>query len=105
MDELAKISRVLKKINPQAPHETMLVLDASIGQNSLNQAKNFHEAIGITGLTITKLDGTAKAGVIFAIADTLQIPIRYIGVGEGINDLKPFNTKNFISALCDIEQN
>ena len=79
----------------------MLVMDASIGQNSLNQAKSFHEHIKITGLTITKLDGTAKGGVIFSIADSIKIPIRYVGVGEQITDLKIFNAKQFISAICD----
>lgn len=103
MDELKKVNNVLKKLDPKAPHEVMLVLDASIGQNSLNQAKNFHEAMNITGITITKLDGTAKAGVIFSIANIMHIPIRYIGVGEQVSDLKSFNAEQFISALCDQE--
>lgn len=100
MDELTKINKVIKKLDPKAPHEIMLVLDASIGQNSLNQVQSFHEAINITGLTITKLDGTAKAGVIFSIANITRIPIRYVGIGEKLNDLKDFNAKQFISALC-----
>ncbi len=101
MDELKKVTKVLKKLDPTAPHEIMLVLDASIGQNSLNQAKSFNEAIGITGITITKLDGTAKAGVIFSIANIMQIPIRYVGIGEQITDLKDFNAEQFINALCE----
>jgi len=101
MDELKKVTKVLKKLDPTAPHEIMLVLDASIGQNSLNQAKSFNEAIGITGITITKLDGTAKAGVIFSIANIMQIPIRYVGIGEQITDLKDFNAEQFITALCE----
>lgn len=99
MAELAKIKRVLTKLEPSAPHETLLVLDATIGQNALSQAKQFHEAIGVTGLVITKLDGTAKGGVIFGIANSLGLPIRYIGVGEGIDDLRPFNATDFVQAL------
>ncbi|AAO91394.1 signal recognition particle-docking protein FtsY [Coxiella burnetii] len=99
MDELAKIKRVMKKINPDAPHETLLVLDAGTGQNAINQAEQFHEHIGLTGIAITKLDGTAKGGVIFAIAKKMQLPIRFIGMGEKIEDLKPFNAKEFIAAL------
>lgn len=103
MDELKKVTKVLKKLDPTAPHEVMLVLDASVGQNSLNQVKSFHEAVNITGLTITKLDGTAKAGVIFSIANTTGLPIRFIGVGEQTSDLKHFNAEQFISALCERE--
>jgi len=99
MEELKKVKRVMQKIDPQAPHEVMLVLDASSGQNSLNQALKFHEELKLTGITITKLDGTAKAGIVFAIANRLKIPIRYIGVGEGIDDLKPFNAQNFVDSL------
>lgn len=99
MDELKKVKRVLKKIDENAPHETLLILDASIGQNALNQAKQFHEAIGITGLAITKLDGTAKGGILFAIAKELKIPIRFIGVGEQIDDLRPFKAEEFVDAL------
>ena len=81
----------------------MLVMDASIGQNSLNQVKSFNEHVKVTGITITKLDGTAKGGVIFSIADSIKIPIRYVGVGEQIDDLKKFNAKQFISAICDYD--
>lgn len=104
MDELKKINKVLKKLNPTAPHEIMLVLDASIGQNSLNQFKVFNEAMGVTGITITKLDGTAKAGVIFSIANVTKTPIRYIGVGEKITDLQDFNAEQFICAISDLNQ-
>lgn len=99
MEELKKVTRVLKKICPQAPHETLLVLDACMGQNGLLQAKKFHAAMNISGLCITKLDGTAKGGIIFAIAKTLGLPIRYIGVGEKIDDLRIFNAKEFVEAL------
>jgi fused signal recognition particle receptor len=99
MAELQKIKRVITKLDPKAPHETLLVLDASIGQNALNQAKQFHEAIGITGLVLTKLDGTAKGGIVFAIAKQLNIPIRFIGVGEGIDDLQLFDADQFVEAL------
>jgi len=101
MEELKKIKRVMAKIDPTAPHETMLVLDAGTGQNALNQAQQFHEAIGITGLTITKLDGTAKGGMIFSIANRFKLPIRYIGVGESIDDLRPFTAEGFVTALFD----
>ncbi|MGO2369240.1 MAG: signal recognition particle-docking protein FtsY [Serratia sp. (in: enterobacteria)] len=99
MEELKKIVRVMKKLDDQAPHEVMLTLDASTGQNAVSQAKLFNEAVGLTGITLTKLDGTAKGGVIFAIADQFSIPIRYIGVGEGIEDLRPFKADDFIEAL------
>lgn len=99
MDELKKVKRVMQKLDPNAPHETMLVLDASIGQNALNQARNFHQAIDITGITMTKLDGTAKGGILFAIAKDLGIPFRYIGIGEGIDDLRPFDAAQFVSAI------
>ena len=99
MEELKKIVRVMKKLDEQAPHEVMLTLDASTGQNAVNQAKLFNEAVGLTGITLTKLDGTAKGGVIFSIADQFGIPIRYIGVGEGIEDLRPFKADDFIEAL------
>lgn len=101
MDELKKIKRVLQKIDPTAPHETMLVLDASIGQNALNQAKQFHDAIELTGITMTKLDGTAKGGMLFAVAHELGLPFRYIGVGEGIEDLRPFDASQFVQALFE----
>ncbi|MEN8214689.1 MAG: signal recognition particle-docking protein FtsY [Pseudomonadota bacterium] len=101
MDELAKIVRVMKKIDPQAPHEVMLVVDGGTGQNALQQAIHFNEAVGLSGITITKLDGTAKGGILFAIADKLRIPIRYIGVGEGIDDLRPFDASLFVDALFE----
>jgi fused signal recognition particle receptor len=101
MEELKKVKRVLQKIDDKAPHETLLVLDASIGQNALNQAREFNKAIAVTGLVMTKLDGTAKGGILFAIADKLGIPFRYIGVGEGIDDLQPFNAQAFVAALFD----
>ncbi|EKO3566755.1 signal recognition particle-docking protein FtsY [Vibrio metschnikovii] len=104
MEELKKIVRVMKKIDPQAPHEIMLTLDAGTGQNAISQAKLFSQAAPLTGITLTKLDGTAKGGVIFAIADQFQIPIRYIGVGEGIDDLRPFVTQEFIDALFSREE-
>ncbi|MBW3166499.1 signal recognition particle-docking protein FtsY [Ferrimonas balearica] len=99
MDELKKIVRVMKKLDENAPHEVMLTLDASTGQNAISQAQIFNEAVGLTGLTLTKLDGTAKGGVIFALADKFGIPVRYIGVGEGIDDLRPFESQAFIDAL------
>ncbi|WP_192880629.1 signal recognition particle-docking protein FtsY [Haemophilus haemolyticus] len=99
MDELKKIVRVLKKYDETAPHEIMLTLDAGTGQNAISQAKLFNEAVGLTGISLTKLDGTAKGGVIFAIADQFKLPIRYIGVGEKIEDLREFNAKEFIEAL------
>lgn len=101
MDELKKIVRVMKKQDETAPHEIMLTIDASTGQNAISQTKIFNEAIGLTGITLTKLDGTAKGGVIFSIADQFNIPIRYIGVGEKIDDLRPFVAKDFIEALFD----
>lgn len=103
MDELTKVERVLKKIDVTAPHEVLLVLDAGTGQNAINQAEQFNEAVGVTGIALTKLDGTAKGGVIFAIAERLGIPIRFIGVGEGIEDLRPFDAAEFVAALFDSE--
>ena len=101
MDELSKITRVMKKLDPEAPHEVMLVVDAGTGQNALNQALQFHQTVGLTGITLTKLDGTAKGGIIFAIADRLQVPIRFIGVGEGIEDLRAFEARDFVKALFE----
>lgn len=101
MEELRKVKRVIQKVDASAPHEIMLVLDAGTGQNAINQAKQFHEAMGLTGLTLTKLDGTAKGGVIFALAEQLAIPVRFIGVGEAIDDLRPFNANEFAEALFD----
>lgn len=103
MEELKKIVRVMKKIDGAAPHEVMLTLDAGTGQNALSQAKLFHEAVELTGISLTKLDGTAKGGVIFAIADQFKLPIRYIGVGESIDDLRVFHSKDFIRALFNKE--
>jgi len=103
MEELKKIVRVMKKIDGAAPHEVMLTLDAGTGQNAISQAKLFHEAVELTGISLTKLDGTAKGGVIFAIADQFKLPIRYIGVGESIDDLRVFNSKDFIRALFNKE--
>ena len=104
MEELRKIVRVMKKIDDSAPHEIMLTLDAGTGQNAISQAKLFSDVAPLTGITLTKLDGTAKGGVIFAIADQFEIPIRYIGVGEGIEDLRPFETQEFIDALFSREE-
>ncbi len=101
MEELAKIARVMKKIDPDAPHEVMLVVDATTGQNALNQAEQFNQAIPLTGITLTKLDGTAKGGIVFAIAERLKVPIRFIGVGEGIDDLKHFDPHAFVEALFE----
>ncbi|NMM41527.1 signal recognition particle-docking protein FtsY [Pseudoalteromonas arctica] len=99
MQELEKIARVMKKIDPDAPHEVMLTIDAGTGQNAISQVNLFNQCVGLTGITLSKLDGTAKGGVIFAVADKFNIPIRYIGVGEGIDDLRAFNSNDFIDAL------
>ncbi len=99
MDELEKIKRVMAKLDPEAPHETLLVLDAGTGQNALPQASKFRETIGVSGLVLTKLDGTAKGGMIFNVAEQLQTPIRYIGVGETVDDLRPFDNEEFVDAL------
>ena len=101
MQELEKIKRVLKKHNDEAPHETLLVIDGGSGQNAVQQANEFHKSIELSGIAVTKLDGTAKGGVLFAISDSLNLPIRYIGIGEAIDDLKPFHAKDFINALFD----
>jgi len=101
MEELKKISRVLQKIDPSSPHEVFLVLDASTGQNAIQQAKHFTAAVGITGLVLTKLDGTAKGGVVLAISNELSIPVKFIGVGEKIDDLQPFDRKAFVDALFE----
>ena len=99
MEELTKIKRIMAKLDPAAPHEVLLVLDGGTGQNALSQAKQFNEAVGLTGLAVTKLDGTAKGGVVFALAKQFGIPIRYIGVGETIEDLQDFDASKFIEAL------
>ncbi len=101
MSELAKVKRVMGKIDSSAPHEVMLILDAATGQNAISQAKIFNDTIGVTGITLTKLDGTAKGGVIFAIAQQLKLPLRFIGVGEQVDDLKVFNADQFVTALFD----
>ena len=99
MEELEKIKRVMSKIDASAPHETMLVLDAGTGQNALAQASNFKRAIGVTGVTLSKLDGTAKGGMIFSVSEQLQLPIRYIGVGESVDDMREFDAREFVTAL------
>ncbi len=101
MQELEKIKRVLKKHNDKSPHETLLVIDGGSGQNAVQQANEFHKSIELSGIAVTKLDGTAKGGVLFAISDSINLPIRYIGIGESIDDLKPFHAKDFINALFD----
>ena len=101
MEEIKKVKRVLQKAMPDAPHEIIVVLDANIGQNAVNQVKAFDEALGLTGLIVTKLDGTAKGGILAALASDRPVPVRYIGVGEGIDDLRPFNAKVFVDALLD----
>ena len=99
MDELSKIKRVLSRRDETAPHEVMLVLDASQGQNALIQAEKFHEALGLTGITVTKLDGSAKGGILLAIANQLQVPVRFIGIGESAEDMQPFAADEFVDAL------
>ena len=103
MDELAKIVRVLKKLDAEAPHATLLVLDATVGQNALLQADAFREIAGVTGLVMTKLDGTARGGILVALADRHKIPVHFIGVGEGVDDLQPFNAGNFARALAGVD--
>ncbi|EMR13049.1 Signal recognition particle receptor protein FtsY [Methylophaga lonarensis MPL] len=104
MEELKKVKRVMSKLDVEAPHEIMLVLDAGTGQNALQQAQQFHQAVGVTGISLTKLDGTAKGGIIFAIAKKTGLPIRYIGVGEKIDDLRPFDASDFVDALLGREE-
>jgi fused signal recognition particle receptor len=101
MEELKKVRRILERELPGAPHETLFVLDATTGQNALAQAKMFHQAIGVTGIALTKLDGTPKGGIVFAINKELGIPVKFIGVGEGIEDLKPFDPREFVEALLE----
>ncbi len=101
MEELKKIKRVIAKADSAAPQEVMLVVDAGTGQNALMQAQRFHQAVGLTGITLTKLDGTARGGIIFALAEKVGVPIRYIGVGEGIDDLREFNAEEFVEALFE----
>ncbi len=99
MEELKKLKRIISRECPGAPHEVLLVLDATNGQNAISQAKLFHEAVGVTGIALTKLDGTAKGGIIVGITEELNIPLRYIGVGEAIDDLREFNASEFVQAL------
>jgi len=99
MEELAKINRVIRKTIPEAPHQTLLVLDGTTGQNAVNQAKNFVEKSGVSGIILTKLDGTAKGGVVISISHELQIPVQYVGLGEGIDDLQPFDNRTFTDGL------
>jgi len=101
MDEIKKVKRVIAKAIPEAPHEVLLVLDANTGQNGLAQVKAFDDALGLTGLVLTKLDGTARGGVIAAIARQRPVPLRFVGVGEGIDDLRPFSARDFVEALVD----
>lgn len=103
MEELSKINRVMTKLDPDAPHEVLLVLDAGTGQNAISQAREFQQAVNVSGIVLTKLDGTAKGGVIFAIARQLDLPIRFVGVGEQIDDLRPFNAREFVQALFEQE--
>ena len=105
MGELKKIKRTLQKIDGSAPHEVFLVLDATIGQNAINQAKKFNEDLGVTGIILTKLDGTAKGGAIFAVASAMAIPILFMGTGEGIDDLEPFDRRRFVGALFEEKNN
>ena len=101
MEELKKIKRVIAKVVPAAPHETYLVLDANNGQNAIVQTREFHKAIGVTGLIVTKLDGTARGGVVLGIVNEFELPVRYIGVGEGVDDLRPFDAEAFADSLFD----
>jgi fused signal recognition particle receptor len=103
MDELKKVKRVLGKLDPEAPHETLLVIDATAGQNALAQGVRFHEQIGLTGMVVTKLDGTARGGIVFALSDRLKLPLRFIGVGEGVDDLRPLDAEAFVHALLGAE--
>lgn len=105
MDELAKINRVIKRELPEASIETLLVLDATTGQNAVNQAREFKNVTEITGIVLTKLDGTAKGGIVIPIKNELDIPVKFIGVGEGIDDLQPFNSKEFVDSIFDSEEN
>jgi fused signal recognition particle receptor len=99
MEVLKKVKRVVEKAMPGAPHDVLLVLDATNGQNAIAQARQFHEALGVTGIALTKLDGTAKGGVVIGISDELGIPVRYVGVGEKVADLRPFDPAEFVDAL------
>jgi len=104
MNELEKVERVMKKIDPEAPHEIMIIVDASVGQNALNQVQQFNQSVGLSGISVTKLDGTAKGGILFAIAKQTNIPIRFIGIGERIDDLRVFDAEQFVEALLSREE-
>jgi len=104
MEELKKIHRVAKKVDDSAPHEVMLVIDGGIGQNALVQAQQFHQAVNLTGITLTKLDGTAKGGIVFAIAKKTGLPIRFVGVGEAIDDLRVFEAADFVDAMLGLNE-
>jgi fused signal recognition particle receptor len=103
MDELSKIKRVVSRQNSHAPHEIMLVLDAGLGQNALLQVEKFNDALGVTGITVTKLDGTAKGGILLAIADKFKIPVRYIGIGESVDDMQAFDAGEYVDALMEAD--
>ena len=103
MEEIKKVKRVIAKVMPDAPHEVLLVLDANTGQNALSQAKAFDEALKVTGLVLTKLDGTAKGGILIAIARQYRIPLRFVGVGEGLEDLQVFNAGGYVEALLPVQ--
>ena len=104
MDELAKILRVIQKLEPEAPHAVLLVLDATVGQNALSQVEIFQRVAGVTGLVMTKLDGTARGGILVALAEKFQLPIHFIGVGEGTDDLEPFAARDFARAIAGLDQ-
>ncbi len=104
MGELEKIVRVMKKVDPQAPHAVLLVLDATVGQNALSQVEIFGRIAGVTGLVMTKLDGTARGGILVAIADKFALPVHFIGVGEGVDDLEPFTARDFAEAIAGVER-
>ena len=103
MDELKKVKRVLGKLDPDAPHETLIVLDGGTGQNALSQAESFHAAMQVDGMVVTKLDGTAKGGVVLAISDSLKLPVRWVGVGEAVDDLLPFAEEDFVDSLLELD--
>ena len=103
MQELQKVVRVIKKIDPAAPHAVLLVLDATVGQNALSQVEIFRKAVGVTGLVMTKLDGTARGGILVALAAKFKVPVHFIGVGEGVDDLAPFSARDFARAIAGID--
>ncbi len=104
MDELAKIVRVIRKVDPEAPHACLLVLDATVGQNAISQAEAFRQIAGVTGLVMTKLDGTARGGILVALAEKFGLPVHFIGVGEGVEDLEPFEARDFARAIAGLEE-